>query len=224
MITCPDCRKEIPREDFNVATDVAYCSACEKNFPYHELIQQAQEAQTLLHGCPPGMREIDTPREKILRYKKFRMVSLLFVFFALFWNGIVSVFVVGLLSGTAEVQGDVKLLPYLLIPFILVGIGMFGAALYLMFGRQEIRISGGTCAFWRGISGLGFARRFKLADVQDLSVEERSTYVVNGRPVYAYVLAVTLRNGDERVMTYSRNPAHAEYAGTFIRRYLPGKR
>lgn len=37
MIYCPDCREEIPAEDFNVSTDVAFCRRCGKNHRYSEL-------------------------------------------------------------------------------------------------------------------------------------------------------------------------------------------
>ena len=38
MIYCPERGLEITAENFNVSTNLAYCTECEQNFPYHELI------------------------------------------------------------------------------------------------------------------------------------------------------------------------------------------
>lgn len=45
MIRCPECCNIIEKEDFNVSTDIAYCSLCNKDFPYHELLENSKSGE-----------------------------------------------------------------------------------------------------------------------------------------------------------------------------------
>lgn len=56
MIYCPDCREEIPVEDFNVSTDIAFCRRCGKNHRYSELADFEVRAGFRPDRPPRGMR------------------------------------------------------------------------------------------------------------------------------------------------------------------------
>ena len=167
MIYCPDCRKEIPAEDFNVSTDVAFCRRCGKNHRYSELADFEVRADFCPDEPPRGMRVLpdDGTGEGIV-FRYFSHAVWILCFFAVFWSGI---------TGTATVAAWTGNSPWFaklfMIPFQLVGIGfLFGIAM-MLFGRSELRFRDGALEMFSGIGRIGRRRRWILADIRKVAVE-----------------------------------------------------
>jgi hypothetical protein len=120
---------------------------------------------------------------------------------SLFWNGIVSVFVLVALPGTlrnlgislphwfpAPVMNDGPMgvgmtlfLWIFLTPFILVGLVMIGAFLSALGGRTEVRIRNAEGVVFVGIGTLGYRRRFDASAVKDVRLDDKQWSDSDGR-------------------------------------------
>lgn len=113
---------------------------------------------------------------------------------SLFWNGIVSVFVLVALSGTLRHLhwpipewfpapkmnghdmglGELLFLWVFLTPFITIGSGMLLALFSTLGGKTVVRISQGVGSVYVGIAGLGWTRRFDPVQVKRVELGQRS--------------------------------------------------
>lgn len=105
------------------------------------------------------------------------------MFAALFWNGIVSVFVLIALGGTVQAifgslptwfpapgnmgmpLGMVLFLWVFLLPFIGIGLMLFGTLLTTLGGRCEVRLRGTEGTIFTGVGPFGWKRRFDAGQV-----------------------------------------------------------
>ena len=181
--TCSQCKRVIPDADVNVATDVAFCRAC----------NIAHKLSSLVHGVTLDEVDLGRPPEGTWRRGSgigvaigatHRSVGMAFatLAFALFWNGIVSVFVLLALSSTLQHLnvptpdwfpapkmnggaigvGMTIFLWIFLTPFIAVGLAMAAAFVSALGGRTEIQIRQGEGVVFTGIGSIGWRRRFNL--------------------------------------------------------------
>jgi hypothetical protein len=195
----------IPVEDLNVANDVALCRVC--NF--------AQPLSALVHGLQldPGLDLSRPPAGAWYRSSGLGTVigathhslglALGALAVSLFWNGIVSVFVLLALGATLhhlhmplpdwfpspKMKGSgvpgVGLTIFLwlfLTPFILIGLAMFGTFLSALGGRTEVRMHHAEGVIFTGIGPLGYRRRFKAQAVKDVRLDDRSWRDSDGDP------------------------------------------
>ncbi len=99
-------------------------------------------------------------------------VAIFLTFFALFWNGIVSIFVFSRFENWAKF--DLGFEDLFLVPFILIGIGVFLAAIYnfmagmnpkpiLVLSRQLIPLGGAAQLQWRFPNGTGSVKTLKIS-------------------------------------------------------------
>jgi hypothetical protein len=132
------------------------------------------------------------------------------IFFALFWNGIVSVFVVQVIKGWQRGGGGFMekwFLPVFLIPFVLIGLGLIGAVLYqflLLFNaRPRLRVS---------------SRTVRLGDAVDLEwrLEGRTRSVERLRILLKGKEEATYRRGTD-TRTDSHVFAEVELVNTSVR-------
>ena len=126
-------------------------------------------------------QEFDKPLK--LRPEQSRMVALLVVgFFALFWNGIVSIFVFDLFDGKQFGFGKVGL-GLFLIPFVLIGSGLIGYWLYVFMTlfnpKVEIAMSNGAVPIGGEVDlaweVIGNANRIRNLKIQ-IKGQESATY------------------------------------------------
>ena len=179
--TCSQCKRVIPDADVIVATDVAFCRAC----------NIAHKLSSLVHGVTLDEVDLGRPPEGTWRRGSgigvaigatHRSVGMAFatLAFALFWNGIVSVFVLLALSSTLQHLnvptpdwfpapkmnggaigvGMTIFLWIFLTPFIAVGLAMAAAFVSALGGRTEIQIRQSEGLVFTGIGSIGWRRRF----------------------------------------------------------------
>jgi hypothetical protein len=193
--TCSKCRRVIARDDVNVAKDVAYCRDCNTAYRLSELTSEEGPAPNFdLRHPPKGTWFVNDRGVIIIGATNRNLVSAVgFTIFALFWNGILSIFVLLAIAATLHqlhvplpewfpdpkmndeemTVGMTIFLWIFLTPFIIVGLFMTGVALSSIFGRTEVRISHSQASVFTGIGGLGWKRRFDPSRVQAVRIDRK---------------------------------------------------
>lgn len=219
MVTpvCQKCRKTIPAEDINVAQDVAFCRWCNVAYVLSELTRETVETQTVDLSRPPEgawVRNDGVWRIIGATHRSLKSAAGL-LFFCLFWNGIVSVFVLLALASTLQHLGvqlpewfptpDMKknsmplgmtiFLWLFLTPFILIGLGMFFAFLSSLMGRTEVRLRSSEGVIYSGIGPFKWPRRFVPAEVKKVRLVEEPHVGSKGRMHVNKSIVLELDNG-----------------------------
>ncbi|NJM56065.1 MAG: hypothetical protein HC841_09390 [Verrucomicrobiae bacterium] len=192
---CSNCRLDIPAAEVNVANDVAFCRRCNLAYKLSELIAgNALIANVDLTRPPAGAWCRITGSGAVVGATHRSLGTAMgLLFFALFWNGIVSVFVLLVTSATLHhlsvpvpdwfpapkmKSGDMSVgmtmfLWIFLTPFIVIGVGMIGAFLSAIAGRTEVEIHEMHSVLFTGIGPLGWRRRFPTETAKDVRIDNR---------------------------------------------------
>ena len=192
---CPHCQQVIVPDDINVAKDLAYCRPCNAAHQLSTLVyDNATTGSANLQDPPAGVTYVNDTRSTLIRASHRSWGAALgLLAISLFWNGIVSVFVLVALSGTLHQlgitapdwfpapkmdgenmgKGEVLFLWIFLTPFILIGSGMIFALLSTLVGKTEVRIGHDEGAVFVGIGPVGWTRRFATAQVERVDLRER---------------------------------------------------
>jgi hypothetical protein len=193
--TCSKCRRAIPSEDVNVANDVAYCRACNLSYKLSELTHKSELTSDLNLSTPPagawhrsqGVGTVDGATHRSVG-GAFGALAL-----TLFWNGIVSIFVLVAIAGTMRNMkiplphwfptpdmngspmgvGMTIFLWIFLTPFIAIGFAFLLALLSSIAGRTEVRMAGADGVVFSGIGSIGYRRRFDPQAVKDVRIDEK---------------------------------------------------
>ena len=191
---CSKCRRTLSPDDINVANDVASCRECNLTYRLSELAEDNEITATLDLQHPPAGAWFTSDGGGAVIGATNRSLGTAagLLFFALFWNGIVSVFVCLALSGTLHVlnvplpewfpapkmndaemsAGMVIFLWLFLTPFITVGVTVAASCLNCLFGRTEVRVSGTQGSVFTGIGPLGWRRHFDASQVKSVQLDE----------------------------------------------------
>jgi len=192
--TCSKCQRAIPDADVNVASDVAFCRSC----------NVAHKLSSLVHGTSLDGVDLGRPPDGAWhRGSGIGMVigathrsvgmALGLLAISLFWNGIVSVFVLLALAATllhlnvplpdwfpapkmnggAIGVGMTIFLWLFLTPFIVIGLAMIGGFVSALGGRTEVQIRQSEGLVFSGIGSIGRRRRFNAEIVKDVRVENQ---------------------------------------------------
>jgi hypothetical protein len=195
MPICTKCRRAIPSGDINVAQDVAYCRDCNLSHRLSQLTHDFEiDASLDLQHPPRGAWYVNNGGGIAIGATNRSLgMAIGALFFALFWNGIVSVFVVLAIAGTLrnlhlptpvwfpapKLNGDdmspgmTTFLWLFLTPFIAVGLLVTGGCLTGLFGRTEVRLENMRATVFTGVGSLGWKRTFDASQVKDVRLYER---------------------------------------------------
>ncbi|MEW6160069.1 MAG: hypothetical protein AB1813_21780 [Verrucomicrobiota bacterium] len=193
--TCPKCSRAIERDDVNVAIDVAYCRPCNISHRLSKLTFSVDLDEGVDPNRPPPGAWRHKQGSGLVIGATHRSIgsAVLLLGFALFWNGILSIFVALALSSTLRLLGlpaptwfpqpimndktmtvGVTLFLWLfLTPFLIIGAALFLAFLSCLGGRTEIRLNNSEGVIFTGIGPLGYKRRFNRASVSGIRIDER---------------------------------------------------
>ena len=193
---CPKCGREIPGDEVNAVRDIAYCRGCNLAHQLSTLVQAAQlDANVNVQDPPKGAwyREAASGVNLGATHRSFG-AALGVLAISLFWNGIVSIFVLLAISATLQNldipapawfpapksdgepmgPGMTIFLWVFLTPFITIGAVMIGYLLSSIAGKTEVRIGQDHGTVFTGIGPIGRRRRFNLGTVTEVRVEEES--------------------------------------------------
>jgi hypothetical protein len=158
---------------------------------------------TALASPPEGCAYSESIRGDLTITASLRSVgsAVAYLAFALFWNGIVSIFVLFAISqlyahfigpvptwfpaprsnrGGVSTVGETYFLCIFLIPFVLVGAGMIMAVIYSLIGRVQLTVTGTDGRVRTGCGPINWSRRFDASKVKRVS-DTRTKYEVNHR-------------------------------------------
>ncbi len=210
---CTKCRRPIPPDDINVANDVAYCRGCNLSYRLSELtLDDNLETWVDLNQPPRGAWFINAGGDSVIGATN-RSLGTAFglLFFALFWNGIISIFVLFALSGTLHVLnlpqpdwfpapkmnggsmggGTVLFLWLFLTPFMAVGLFVAVSCLNCLFGRTEVRVAGAQGAISTGVGALSWRRCFDASQVKAVRILQ----TINSKGQDSFSLLIETREG-----------------------------
>ena len=200
---CPKCQGLLPAADINVAKDLAYCRACNLAHALSGLVaeQELVSAPCDLQRPPAGTWYDQGPVDTVIGASHRSWPAALGALaVCLFWNGIVSVFVLIALSDSLHKLGieapawfpapkmndrtmdwgAVVFLWLFLTPFIAIGSGMLLYLLSAVAGRTEVRLCQNQGTIFVGIGPLGWKRRFSTALVHTVTLREKIRQGKNG--------------------------------------------
>ncbi|HTJ00171.1 MAG TPA: hypothetical protein VL527_14915 [Dongiaceae bacterium] len=186
-----------------MAQDVAYCRECNLSHRLSELTyDQEINASLDLQHPPPGAWYITNGGGTVIGATNRNLgMAIGTLFFALFWNGIVSVFVVLAIAGTLHnlhiplpgwfpapkmdgenmSPGMAAFLWLFLTPFIVIGLTVAGTCLTCLFGRTEARLERPRAILFTGVGSLGWKRTFDVSEVKDVRLHEQRSNEGNNR-------------------------------------------
>ena len=213
--TCTKCRRVIPPDDINVAKDVAYCRDCNISYRLSDLTYDNDIGASVNLNDPPkgAWYRSDGGGTVIGATNRSAGAALVMVFFALYWNGIVSVFVVLALTSTLHLlhvplpvwfpapkmnnstmgPGETAFLWLFLTPFITVGLFVTGACLSGLFGKTEARIENTQGKLFTGVGALGWKRTFDPSQVRDVRINQSR----NNQGKDMFVIVIETREGKQ---------------------------
>jgi hypothetical protein len=208
-IHCERCSKLIPAEDVNLSVVLAKCRGCNAVFDFSRQVQLSAVPEAKAkrdRGELPMPRQFKVEKNSkgvVVTRKWGRGPAYLFLSFALFWNTIVSVFVVifvaSLLNPSLmKSSGDPPpqwFMGLFLTPFVLIGIGMGWMALGLLLNRTTIRVEGLRLQVSHGPIWWPGKRDIPTKDLDQLYCEEYVAYKSNDMPVYRLRIHAICKDG-----------------------------
>jgi len=208
--TCARCRQAIASEDVNVANDVAFCRRCNVTYQLSEMLQDDDLGRGADLTNPPKGAWYRSSGGTTIVGATHRSIGAAIGLLAisLFWNGIVSAFVLEALSGTLQLlgiavphwfpfptvegpEGDIHgpslgmtvCLWIFLLPFMAIGAAMIGAFFSCLAGRTEVRIQQNEGVVSSGIGFLSRRRRFDPGTVRKVRIDPRPSRDCQGNAV-----------------------------------------
>lgn len=186
---CPRCDAPLPTESINIQEGVALCPSCGALSRLKEIAEQTRPSGEVLSRPPSGCT-IEEGNQEIFVEASLRSATgfLGALFFCLFWNGIVSVFVLIALSGlyhhligpipawfpAPKMNGGMPLgmtlfLCVFLIPFVTVGVISFGAALTSALGSVQAVVGEELVLIRTGVGRFAWTKRFDPRQYRQLT-------------------------------------------------------
>jgi hypothetical protein len=187
-LNCPECKEKIEYRDVNIAKAIARCRKCESIFEFEKVLASAKvpKEKVLLPEAMEAYYML-TGFDIEINWRKSSASFKFFLFFAIFWNGIVSIFVI-----TALATGSYDFL-WPMAFHIIIGLGLLYYILAVLLNKTYIGVSQWDLTVEHKPLPMPF---FKTHDISSKSIEQVyvERYVAsktNGRPDYAF--AVMLR-------------------------------
>ncbi len=208
MQRCPDCDELILAEAINIQEGFALCPVCGRLTRLSELSFRSRSIAETLIQPPAGCSIMPADQGVVVRTSLRSITGFLFpAVFALFWNSIVSIFVLlaiaglyanligplpvwfpalGVKDGKPEMNGGpmnlgtTLFLCVFLIPFVAIGTGMASVALMSLVGKVEVVIDEFNSYVATGIGLLVWKQRFDPLQVQSITLTT-NTWESEGR-------------------------------------------
>jgi hypothetical protein len=214
----PNCATSIRSENINITGLVAKCHHCNSVFNFSEELKAAPRNRPEIM-LPPGFEAFSSLSTLDIEFswKQTSKGLGFFIFFALFWNGIISIFVV-----TALVTGKYEMLLFTSI-HLLVGISLIYYILTVLLNKTYILVSRREIVIEHRPLRLPFYpnRTISAMDLDQLFISKYVSSRTNNRPNYAFSVVARLRTGSEITLLKGlRYPEQATYIEQQIEKFL----
>jgi hypothetical protein len=202
---CPECGQPIAAADINMSQGVALCRACGKLWKLSEIADEPVADPSVITRPPAGCSYEASPSGATLVRATTRSFggAIGTLAICLFWNGIVSVFVLMVIASfyirlvgplpeyfpaptsQSNKSGPMSLgmaifMCIFLTPFVVVGIGMILAFLMSVAGRVDVIVNGVDGRVRTAIGPFYWTKRFDASQVKRVGFGE-TKYKENGR-------------------------------------------
>lgn len=161
---CPDCGRDVPLDDVNVARDVALCRACGGTFSFADLLGDDTGSRPAADAADPPRGAWSTPT-----FDGFQVGTSTrspFAFFIVPFMGVWSGGSLGGIYGQQIASGRFNLMMSLIgIPFILGTVCLGTLAMMTICGRVVVSVAGDEGKVFTGVGPIGWTRRFAWSDV-----------------------------------------------------------
>ena len=214
---CPNCGKELPLADINMAQDVGLCRAC----GYSGSLLGASSAPQM------SDEEMARPPKRVSLRREFgdaltiecraKKTSLWFMVpFTLFWSGIS----MGGIYGTQIAHGQIDWkLSLFGLPFLIGTIVLVTVILYVLFGKTTVTLAKGSVRVFTGLFGVGRTRELECGKGTIVTLE-KSGYRVNDVSQPEIVLTSGERKLKFGAMVFSDDAR--QYVAAVLRRAAGG--
>lgn len=190
QVSCPNCNAEIRSEDININKLVAKCHQCHTLFGYETMLQQVNRERASV-VMPVGIiaSSMLSALHLEITWRKTSMLGF-FVFFALFWNGLLIPFI-----AVALAQGEWIIILFISL-HLLVGLGLLYYTIALFFNKTYITVSRQNIRIEHKPIPVPFYadRQVTTKQVQQLYLDKYVDSRTNGRPNFAYEVRALLNN------------------------------
>ena len=193
-LVCPTCGTAVAAEDMNLERAMARCRKCNEVFGFAGQVAGSREPYL---GRALPRAEVPLPKRfRIEDGSPFRIIhrwfgpkAFLFVFFTVFWDGVVAVFVAGIIKGA---------IPLPVLAFIslhlAVGVGVAYYTLALFINRTAVEVDGDRLRVTHGPLPWPGNRDLGTGELQQLWSRERISRSKNGTSV-TYEVHAALKSG-----------------------------
>lgn len=219
QLACPNCATSIKAEHINITDLVAKCHHCNSVFSFSNDIQPAARRHRTEIMLPTGFETFHTLSTLDIEFNWRQSAKGLgfFIFFALFWNGILSIFVV-----LALVTGAYEILLFASI-HLLIGIALIYYILTVILNKTHIIVSRNKILVEHRPLRLPFYpnRILTATEVDQLFIKRYASSRTNGQPNYAFSVEARLRTGSDLTLVKGlRQPEQATYIEQQIEKFL----
>ncbi|PHN04799.1 zinc ribbon domain-containing protein [Flavilitoribacter nigricans] len=218
QLACPNCATSIKAENINITSLVAKCHHCNSVFNFSNNLEVASRNRPEIM-LPPGFEAYTTLSSLDIEFS-WRQSSKglgFFIFFALFWNGILSIFVV-----TALLTGELQILLFTSV-HLLVGISLIYYILTVLMNKTYVLVSQREILIEHRPLRLPFYpnRSISAMDLDQLYISKYVSSRTNGRPNHAFSVIARLRTGSEITLIKGlRQPEQATFIEQQIEKFL----
>ncbi|GJM35165.1 MAG: hypothetical protein DHS20C18_41660 [Saprospiraceae bacterium] len=218
QLNCPSCNSEIRAEDINIDKVLAKCAQCNAVFNFEKVLRQpSHKRQEVL--LPVGIESFQTNFELDfeINWRKTSKGLGFFLFFTLFWNGIVGIFVVaGLATGQYGMLLGISI-------HLLIGIGLLYYVLatmlnttYITVGHRELTVE------HRPLRFPFYPNRYlPISDIEQVFIERYVASKSNNSPNFAFRVKLIDRNKKRiDLIKGLKHPDQALYIEQEIEKFL----
>jgi hypothetical protein len=187
---CPLCGARIELDDINVSEGAALCRACGQLSRLSDVVSTSRPASEILQQPPRGCSVEEWGNEIIVRASLRSFATFCGALFAaLFWNGIVSVFLLLVFASlynqfigplpawfpAPDMKDPMPLglalfLCVFLTPFVAIGCLLLGAVVMTLGGRVEARVGDTQASVATGIGPVVWRQRFDPSRVRIVKI------------------------------------------------------
>ena len=217
-LACPNCATPTRAENINIKDLVAKCHHCNSVFSFTDDLPKPVRNRPeimLPHGIE-AFHSLSALDIEISWRQTTKNLGFL-IFFALFWNGILSVFVV-----TALVTGEYEMLLFTSL-HLLVGISLIYFIITVLLNKTFIYVSRREISVEHRPLRVPFYpnRRIQAMDLDQLFVQRYVNGKTNGRTNHAFSVTARMRTGsDVKLVKGLRQPEQAAYVEQQIEKFL----
>ncbi|MFK7806696.1 MAG: hypothetical protein AB8F74_02745 [Saprospiraceae bacterium] len=225
-LNCPSCRYPIVSDDVNLVKTIAKCKSCNNIFEFGENLKGKELPGRFRKEIviPPGIEILQVIDELEIMVKWRESSKKFTLLFAMMWNGLTLPMTVALMLGAGNGSGGEGFGAVLfMMVFNLVGIYMLYASVgylvnttYITVDENRISIDHRPLKFL-----IQKDKHYDAQDVEQVYVRRYSVGSKNEKPVYAFEVAVKMKNGKtQSIVKELHSPNHARYIEQEIEYFL----